>query len=149
MPFLACPLCGKMSSLKLFNPQTLDLDIYVQNVKGLGRARGFKVVNRTSALNMKSVTEPIKIRLINLIIMMNEEDIITKEELSETFGFKEEHDELTALVADALEEDSQDLEFEEEEEDKMFGILRYGIERLIENYLVLRASRSEEEMQII
>ena len=31
-----------MTSLRSFDPQSLDLDIYIQNVQGLGRGKGFK-----------------------------------------------------------------------------------------------------------
>lgn len=135
-----------MSSLRLFNPQALDQDIYIQNVKGLGRARGFKVINRESALGIDSVTQPIKNRLIDLVVMMNENDLFSKEEISEMFGFNEEHDALITLVADVLEEDPQNWESDEEEDGAVFGTLRYGIERLVEDYRVLKASRAEEEM---
>lgn len=146
LSFVTCPLCGKMSSLRLFNPQALDQDIYIQNVKGLGRARGFKVINRESALGIDSVVQPIKNRLIDLVVMMNENDLFSKDEISEMFGFKEEHDALITLVADALEEYPKNWELEVEEDGEVFGTLRYGIERLIEDYQVLKASRAEEDV---
>lgn len=135
-----------MTSLRTFNPQSLDVDIYIQEVKGLGRGRGFKVVDRTSALDIMSITQPIKNRLIDLVVMMSENDLLSKEEISEMFGFKEEHDALITLVADVLGEDPQDWELDTEEDGAVFGTLRYGIERLIEDYQVLKASRAEEEV---
>ena len=104
MTFVACPLCGKSNSLKTFNPQALDLDIYVQNVKGLGRGRGFRVVGKRSALGTPSITQPIKNRLIDLAVMFNEKGLLSDEEIAETFGFKDEQD---ALKADLSETEEQ------------------------------------------
>jgi hypothetical protein len=182
-----------MTSLRAFKPQLLDLDVYVQDVKGLGRGRGFKVVGRGSALDKPSVTKPIKGRLLDLSLMLYREGLLSKEELAERFGLilpkdyqalEEERDalqadleeqegqikeaedelgevkgeleeadegfpsklnELTNLIADALEEDSKDWEVEiEEGEDNAYAVLRYGLERLIDDYQAIKAMQEEE-----
>jgi len=55
--------------------------------------------------------------------------------------------ELTDLIADALEEDSEDWEVEIEEgeaEDVAYATLRYGLERLIDDYQAIKAMQEEE-----
>ena len=182
-----------MTSLRTFKPQSLDLDIYAQDVKGLGRGRGFKVIGRGSALDKPSVTEPIKGRLLDLSLMLYREGLLSKEELAKRFGLilpkdyqalEEERDalqadfeegegriketedgldevkgeleeanegfpdklnELTDLIADALEEDREDWEvYIEEGEDIAYATLRYGLERFVDDYQALKASVEEE-----
>ena len=181
-----------MASLRTFKPQSLDLDVYVQDVKGLGRGRGFKVVGRSSALDKPSVTEPIKGRLLDLSLMLYREGMLSKEELAKRFGlilpknyqaleeerealqadleegegrikeaeekfdevkgeleeseegFSDKLNELTDLIADALEEDNEDWEVEiEEGEDRAYATLRYGLERLIDDYQAIKAMQEE------
>jgi hypothetical protein len=86
MSFVVCPLCGRMVSLRTFDPQSLDLDVYVQDVKGLGRGRGFKVVGRVSALDKPSVTGPIKGRLLDLSLMLYKKGLLSEEEVAGRFG---------------------------------------------------------------
>jgi len=186
-----------MSSLRTFNPGSLDLDIYVQDVKGLGRGRGFKVVGKSSALNKPSITQPIKSRVLDLSLMLYERRLLSQEEIIGRFKLSppedleeerdalradlsdteyqlkqveeerdilrtdlsetEEHlnearvkierysnrlNELIGLVADVLDEDSDDWEVEE---DGAYAILKSGVERLIESYQALKASEAEEE----
>jgi hypothetical protein len=50
MSQLLCPLCGRLVSLKYFDPSGFDDDIYVVEVKGLGRGKGVKVVGKYSIL---------------------------------------------------------------------------------------------------
>ena len=194
MSFVVCPLCGRMVSLRTFNPQSLDLNVYVQDVKGLGRGRGFKVVGRGSALDRPSVTGPIKGRLLDLSLMLYNEGLLSKEEVAERFGlvlpenyetlederdalqadleetegrlkdaegklvkvkheleeanegFSDRMNELTDLIAKALEEDIMEwqVRVEGEDEDLDYAALRYGLERLIESYEALEAESEEE-----
>lgn len=51
VPMLVCLLCGKSSSLYRFDPRGFEDDIFVQNLQGLGRGRGFKVKKATSILS--------------------------------------------------------------------------------------------------
>jgi hypothetical protein len=192
MSFVVCPLCGRMVSLRTFNPQSLDLDVYVQNVKGLGRGRGFKVVEKSSALGVPSVTRPIKGRVLDLSMMLYKEGLLSKEEVAERFGllspkdrevlederdalradleetegrlkdaegkhvkvkhelgeanegFSDRMNELTDLIAEALEEDIADWEVRVgEDEDEAYATLRYGLERLIDDYGALEAMQEE------
>jgi hypothetical protein len=162
-----------MTSLRAFKPQLLDLDIYAQDVKGLGRGRGFKVVGRGSALDKPSVTEPIKGRLLDLSLMLYREGLLSKEELVKRFdlilpkdyqaleeerdvlqadleeaeeGFSGKLNDLTDLIADALGEDREDWEAEIEGEgkDRAYATLRYALERLIDEYQAIKAMQEEK-----
>ena len=85
-----------MTSISGFDPQSLDLDIYVQSVKGLGRGRGFKVVGKQSALYKSSVTQRIKDRLLDLAEMLSDVDILSEAELCERFDLHS-YDEIDTL----------------------------------------------------
>ncbi|MCK5643722.1 MAG: hypothetical protein KAJ19_23175 [Gammaproteobacteria bacterium] len=41
MSHIRCPMCGKDSAFSTFDPENLDVDIYIRQVTGLGRGRGF------------------------------------------------------------------------------------------------------------
>jgi chromosome segregation ATPase len=59
-------------------------------------------------------------------------------------GFSDKLNELTDLIADALEEDNEDWEVEiEEGEDRAYATLRYGLERLIDDYQAIKAMQEE------
>ena len=118
-----------MSSLRTFDPQSLDLDIYVQNVQGLGRGRGFKVIGKRSALGTPSVTQPIKGRLLDLSLMLYEEKLLSEKGLAKRFGLftsKDYHvveEERDALRADLSETEDQ-LKRVKEERDTARAELR-------------------------
>ncbi len=180
-----------MTSQRNFNPHKLDLDVYVQDVQGLGRGKGFKVIGRRSELHTQSVIVPIKGRLLNLLSMLYKERLLSMQEVARRFGlilpqdyrrlederdalragleetegqlkevgdeldevkgeqkeadegFSEKLQGLTDLIADALEEDSEDWEFEGEEEDEDYVKLKFGLERLIDSFQALRAQGEE------
>jgi len=180
-----------MTSQRKFDPNKLDLDVYVQDVQGLGRGKGFKVIGKRSGLHTQSVTVPIKGRLLNLLSMLHKERLLSMQEVAGRFGlilphdyqaFEEERDALRAnlketegqrkeiedeldkvkgeqeeaeegfseklqgltnLIADALEEDSEDWEFEGEEEDGDYVKLKFGLERLIDSFQALKAQEEE------
>lgn len=172
MSFIACPLCGKMTSLRKFDPQSLDAEIYLQKVKGLGRGRGFKVASRSSALGNPSLIEPIKNRLIDLLLMLEGKNLLSGLDLAERFGGKSEKDlqiirnelfaeraklnkqkddysnkfnSLSDRVIESLDEDTEDWEFETNEEgEDSFSILENATDRLIEEFSSLRALSEEK-----
>ena len=181
-----------MSSLKHFDPQSLDRTIYVQDVRGLGRGRGFEVVRKRPVSNTSPAVRSIKLRLLDLALMLYEDDLLSGEEVANKLGLPQEDqsalreecaavqadleetegqleevkDELkearreimdhslmfgriVRLIADALEEDPEDWEVDEEEEEdedldeeeeRSFTTLKFGVARLIDDYLALRAS---------
>lgn len=155
-------MCGRLVSLKVFNPNSLDLDIYLQDVKGLGRGRGFKVVGRRSARQIPSITEMVKDRVLRLGWMLYDDGVLTREDLTQTFpvytleqyqGLEEELDSskaevdesvkgLVSQVAEALEEDPEDWEVEDQ--DDGFAVLEFGLRRLIEDRDALKAELEEK-----
>ena len=59
---LACPLCGKYTSLSRFDPSGFESDIYAVDMIGLGRGRGFAVGPSFSVLNDVTITGAIASR---------------------------------------------------------------------------------------
>lgn len=74
MDQLLCPLCGRRVSLKIFSPDLLDDDIYAVTLASLGRARGFKEVDRYSVLAMPDITAPIALRCSDILKMIQGEN---------------------------------------------------------------------------
>ena len=62
MSQLACPLCGKYTSLSRFDPSGFESDIYAVDMIGLGRGRGFAVGPSFSVLDESTITGPIAAR---------------------------------------------------------------------------------------
>lgn len=48
MSEVQCPLCGRHSSIKFYDPSDFEADILIIQKRGLGRGRGFEVVSSTS-----------------------------------------------------------------------------------------------------
>jgi hypothetical protein len=68
---IICPLCSKFNSLRYFDPSRNELDIFVVDVRGLGRGKGVEVIGRTSVLN-DSIVLPIRDRCIELIRIIDQ-----------------------------------------------------------------------------
>ena len=89
MSFIACPLCGKSSSLRLFDPQRMVLNIIVHSVRGLGRGKGFKVTSIKSIVNdpeYAEVREQIGARVIDLLRLLVSYGTISKKQIALQFG---------------------------------------------------------------
>ncbi len=43
-----CPMCGKFTSIKFYSPEDFDTEINIVQVRGLGRGKGVKVIERYS-----------------------------------------------------------------------------------------------------
>jgi len=74
--------------LKSFNPEQQDNDIYTQDMKGLGRGKGFRAENKRSALDEPEVVRPIAIRSLGIIDFLYEAGKITDADLIKTSTFK-------------------------------------------------------------
>jgi hypothetical protein len=59
MSHLVCPLCGRLASLRHFDPSHFEPDIFAVKVTGLGRGRGFATSETFSVLGEKAITGPI------------------------------------------------------------------------------------------
>ena len=87
---VVCPLCGKSSSFEQFDPSDYDLNIYVYEVHGLGRGRGFSSGPRRSILGDDEITPLIKNRVIDLVQMLIDNNCLTVQELLSELEFDEE-----------------------------------------------------------
>ena len=80
-----CPLCGKQSSVRLYDPTKFDPDIYAIQKVGLGRGRGFKVTDQYSILNKENPTvELIKDRILLLSKTLIDNGCLTSKEILST-----------------------------------------------------------------
>ena len=85
MSLFLCPLCGKQSSVRLYDPTKFDPDIYAIQKVGLGRGRGFKVTNQYSILNKENPTvELIKDRILLLSKTLIDNECLTSKEILST-----------------------------------------------------------------
>jgi hypothetical protein len=82
MSHVRCPLCGKDSFISNFNPDELDLDIYVRSFVGLGYRGGFAPTQDESVLGDDEFTPKIKNRCIDLLNLFVEQGIISRRELA-------------------------------------------------------------------
>lgn len=108
--YIVCPLCGLHSHLNRFKPEELVELIECIEMRSLGRARGWKVSNRFSALEDEELMDRIadRCRIILKIMgedVMQSEDTDLEEELrdriEELTGFVDEYEEeMDGLLAD-------------------------------------------------
>ncbi|MCK4952930.1 hypothetical protein KAS14_04030 [Candidatus Bathyarchaeota archaeon] len=90
MSMIVCPLCGKSNVLERFNPSDYELDIYVYEVHGLGRGRGFRSGPRRSILGDDEITPLIKNRVLDLVQMLIDNNYLTVHDLKGELEFDEE-----------------------------------------------------------
>jgi chromosome segregation ATPase len=64
---LICPLCGKFSSLRYFDPSSFEHDILGVDTVGLGRGRGTRVVAKFSMLDDSTLMSIIRERCLLLV----------------------------------------------------------------------------------
>jgi hypothetical protein len=69
MSHIRCPLCGKMAPISTFNPLELDLDLTVVRFKGLGRGRGFCIVEEYSVLGDEEFSPIVAERVLDICKM--------------------------------------------------------------------------------
>lgn len=166
MTSLLCPLCGKNTSWEKYDPETFDMDIYVQDFKGLGRGKGFVSLGKRSILHDRAAVLPVKRRLLELLRLLDDEGHVSEEEIGKTFGMptrgslvardRYRKDEVQALkakqesiimtITEITDEAYEVAEVEERDtyEDPLED-LRNGVDLLIEEVLALRARVEEEE----
>lgn len=164
MSSLLCPLCGKNTSLKNYNPDSFDLDIYVQDFRGLGRGRGFASLGRRSILHNTIALSRLKNRMLDLVELLRDEGQIDDSELRRRLWPSEDTDEgdqddaeeeLGAMKA-WREETLRDLkeiadeafevaELEDREEEDPVEDLRTAVRVLIDEVRALKAKVEELE----
>ena len=158
MSLFVCPLCGKSSSAKHYDPKSLELDVIAKNLKGLGRGRGFIVVNQWSILAgdpkwLKGMGQ----RLLDLVALFHEHGIVSTKEIRTRFGLEEQEEpqeeaqaeEETYTVSEVSDDDMDkqvdkiadiiDMDPEAIVGDTPFERLEKGISLLINEYLAATA----------
>jgi hypothetical protein len=165
MSFLLCPLCGRNVSVNTFDPCSFEVDVLAQEVRGLGKGKGFASTGRHSILGRNDTVEKIADRCLALLELFINEDIITADEVRGRLGIpkvapvvEREEDETQALrediedmrneintiisdIADALGMDVDDIETDEEVDDPAVAKLKFVSTRLIDSY---GATKEEE-----
>ena len=139
MSFISCPLCGKNSCLNYFDPQSLDLIVYVHDVKGLGRGKGFKIINKRIAFINSSEMNKIKYRLLDLVSLFYDNKLVTEEEVSTKLGlpiknqylFKTKHD-IMYVNFKETEENLKEANDEIDDYSNIFAELVYKIADALE-----------------
>jgi hypothetical protein len=157
-------MCGRNVSLSHFDPDSLDLDVMTQEMRGLGKGKGFASAGCGSILGKNDTVEKIKDRILDLLELFTDEGIVSKDEVRNALGLLEtpavdkETDETQALreeieereskiyaivsdMAEALGETIDDYEENGEEDDQVLARLEYYSARLIDEY---GATREEE-----
>ena len=64
---VACPMCGRHVPENVFDPKSMDADIYAVHVSGLGRGKGFAVSEPFSVLGDPTITAPIADRCRSIL----------------------------------------------------------------------------------
>lgn len=104
--FLQCPVCGKLSKLDGYDPSTLDDDIYVKTVTGLGRGRGFKWSPPKSVLGDKAVTPLIAHRTLDILAMLVKAKSVNTTDVLRRIGVKDVVSSMVVKEKDGLLEES-------------------------------------------
>jgi hypothetical protein len=81
MSHIRCPMCGKDSAFSTFDPENLDLDIYVRQVTGLGRGRGFSPGPDESVFGDDHYTPKVMDRCMELLKAGIEKGCVTMREI--------------------------------------------------------------------
>ena len=88
---MKCPLCGKFNSIGLYDPSNFEDDILIVRYRGLGRGKGFKIVEKYSLLDGR---DPELLNLISdrvaILYDMLYEDVDDDEEVDEDINDLEE-----------------------------------------------------------
>ncbi len=153
MSLLLCPLCFKSTSLRSFHPSSFPLNICVQEVKGLGRGRGFRVVSRTPILyqpEFKQIRGMIGARVLELLELLVRTGDISKDQVLVQLrsGPRRDEtnardDEVRALKA-ALEESNRRFTKSEQEGEALSARI-VSLEDEAKSY---RASKEESETEL-
>ena len=142
------------------DPGNFDLDIYAQDIRGLGKGKGFATTNRGSILHSAEVRSKIAPRLLDLVQLLVNEGIVSREAVREIAGLPEEEsveaeaDEKQAIRENEEERESQILDIinglaealgddpdsyeAEGESDELIEKLRYFADRIKDEYSALK-----------
>ncbi len=120
-----CPLCGKLAHLSCFTPDEYSDDIECVEMRSLGRAKGFEVSARFSALGDEELMDMISSRCRAILKIVGEEitdkSSVTKleKELKKWQNEALELREVEGQLKDEIAELKESLDEYEEEEDAL------------------------------
>ncbi|MBA7613305.1 hypothetical protein ES703_20551 [subsurface metagenome] len=114
--YISCPLCGLNSHLNRFKPEELQEIIELIEMRSQGRAKGWKVVDRFSALDDDELMEKIANRC-RVILKIIGEEVMEKS--------------AAAALVNRLREEIVDLEKSVEENENEVGAWRAESEELV------------------
>jgi hypothetical protein len=86
---ITCPVFGKSSFLRDFDPEKMNNNIYVYSVRGLGRGKGFQTTTSNSILHSpeyREVRGRLATRLITVLGLLAETGTISKEQIIQGLG---------------------------------------------------------------
>src|SRR5207248_1550335 len=89
------------SSLRYFDPEKFVLNIVVQNVRGLGRGRGFRVESRTPIIQgqeYKQVREKIAARILELLELLVRTGTISRKQVALLLAMNDDNKAKLALI---------------------------------------------------
>lgn len=146
--YLSCPICGKLTPLDSFNPEDMEDDVQVVEMRSLGRGRGFEVVSRRSALGDPELTSTVAARLHALLNLLEGEgteirDVRVEDLKREAAALRREENELEAQLAKSEEENEELVALEATVENALrllnnhlgesFDDLETAVEYIVEN----------------
>ena len=104
----------------MFDPADFDDDIYVKQMKGMGRGKGFIEVWRGSALDDQIVVSKVKSRLLELVRILNSHGLLTSQEVCS----------VVALPSPADSEEVRRLKEKGAEQEELLGNYRSNVNKI-------------------
>ncbi len=134
MTMLLCPLCGKKTHIDQFDPENFADDIFVQEIKGLGRGKGFKVTEVTSIFDNSNddTIWMIKERVLQLAKILKDEGELEVWEIAGEL-LRSEIIFLINKISKTIREKPETW-MSQKDEDDLFRALNSGLNRLIKKY---------------
>jgi hypothetical protein len=123
-----------------FNPSGFADDVMVQEVRGLGRGRGFMVVGRKSILSDNETIRRLKDRLLVLVRLLHQRGLLDAADLMEVLDLSPDAE---AVGDKSSEDENQAFREESEETDEKIRRMVYDIEE--ELYDVQGVQFAEDE----
>lgn len=85
MTHVACPLCGRWNSAKRF-PAGPGTDIFVAQFQGLGRAKGFRLLGRSSGLDDEDLCRAVKAKVLAILQTLASHGFVVPEDVLKAIG---------------------------------------------------------------
>lgn len=100
MVHVSCPLCSKYSSTSSF-PAGAGTDILVAKFRGLGRGRGFRLMDRSSALDDRGLCLAVKEKTLQILSTLAAHGYVSPRDVAKAVGLAGERDDVAQVRAAA------------------------------------------------